>query len=243
MVLPEGVEERLLSIEQEYAARERLKRYNLVPKRKVLLYGPPGCGKTMSAERIAWNLGLPLLKVRFDSLLSSYFGESASNLRMVFDYCKNEPVVLLLDECDFIAKSRTTAQDVGEVPRIVNMLLTLLDEYDAPGLVIATTNLKVSLDEALFRRFDDVIEMALPGKIERKRLLEMTLSAIPTSPDIGIPILLEIEPSSNIEFLRGLGFEIVCEIEDAFIKSPSFHICVKSRFMAYGGQYFFSIIF
>lgn len=62
-------------------------------------------------------------------------------------------------------------------------IVTLLDEYDAPGLVIATTNLKVSLDEALFRRFDDVIEMALPGKIERKRLLEMTLSAIPTSPD------------------------------------------------------------
>ena len=191
MVLPEGVEERLLSIEQEYAARERLKRYNLVPKRKVLLYGPPGCGKTMSAERIAWNLGLPLLKVRFDSLLSSYFGESASNLRMVFDYCKNEPVVLLLDECDFIAKSRTTTQDVGEVPRIVNMLLTLLDEYDAPGLVIATTNLKVSLDEALFRRFDDVIEMALPGKIERKRLLEMTLSAIPTSPDINLDSIAE----------------------------------------------------
>ena len=143
------------------------------------------------SERIAWNLGLPLLKVRFDSLLSSYFGESASNLRMVFDYCKNEPVVLLLDECDFIAKSRTTAQDVGEVPRIVNMLLTLLDEYDAPGLVIATTNLKVSLDEALFRRFDDVIEMALPGKIERKRLLEMTLSAIPTSPDIDLDSIAE----------------------------------------------------
>lgn len=133
----------------------------------------------MSAERIAWNLGLPLLKVRFDSLLSSYFGESASNLRMVFDYCKNEPVVLLLDECDFIAKSRTTTQDVGEVPRIVNMLLTLLDEYDAPGLVIATTNLKVSLDEALFRRFDDVIEMALPGKIERKRLLIFRNISVP----------------------------------------------------------------
>lgn len=191
MVLPEGVEERLLSIEQEYAARERLKRYNLVPKRKVLLYGPPGCGKTMSAERIAWNLGLPLLKVRFDSLLSSYFGESAFNLRMVFEYCKNEPVVLLLDECDFIAKSRTTTHDVAEVPRIVNMLLTLLDEYDAPGLVIATTNLKVSLDEALFRRFDDVIEMTLPGKIERKQLLEMTLSAIPTSSDINFNSIAE----------------------------------------------------
>lgn len=186
MVLPDDVEARLMSIEQEYAAKERLKKYNLMPKQKILLYGPPGCGKTLSAERIAWNLGLPLLKVRFDSLLSSYFGESASNLRMVFDYCKKEPVVLLLDECDFIAKSRIVTQDVGEVPRIVNMLLTLLDEYEAPGLVIATTNLKVSLDEALFRRFDDVIEMPIPGNEERKRLLEMTLSAIPISPDVNI---------------------------------------------------------
>lgn len=184
MILPREIEERLLSIEQEYVARERLKKFNLEPKRKILLYGAPGCGKTLSAERIAWNLGLPLLKVRFDSLLSSYFGESASNLRMVFDYCKKEPIVLLLDECDFIAKSRIAPQDVGEVPRIVNMLLTLLDEYDAPGLVLATTNLKVSLDEALFRRFDDVIEMPMPGQAERQRLLEMTLSAIPVSPDV-----------------------------------------------------------
>ena len=186
MILRADVEERLLSIEQEYAARDRLKKYNLCPKKKILLYGPPGCGKTMSAERIAWNLGLPLLKVRFDSLLSSYFGESASNLRAVFDYCKHEEVVLLLDECDFIAKSRISTQDVGEVPRIVNMLLTLLDEYDAPGLVLATTNLKVSLDEALFRRFDDVIEVPMPEKNERKRLLEMTLSAIPVSSDVDL---------------------------------------------------------
>lgn len=88
MVLPRNIEERLLAIEKEYAAQERLKKYNLKPKKKILLHGAPGCGKTLSAERIAWNLGLPLLKVRFDSLISSYFGESASNLRLVFDYCK-----------------------------------------------------------------------------------------------------------------------------------------------------------
>ncbi len=186
MILPQDVEDRLLSIEQEYAARERLKSYNLVPKKKILFYGAPGCGKTLSAERIAWNLGLPLYKVRFDSLLSSYFGESASNLRAVFDYCEKEPMVLLLDECDFIAKSRVASQDVGEAPRIVNMLLTLLDEYDAPGLVIATTNLKISLDEAIFRRFDDIIEIPMPEEPERKRLIEMTLSAIPVSSDIDI---------------------------------------------------------
>lgn len=191
MVLPNDVEERLESIEREYAAKERLGKYNLYPKKKILLHGPPGCGKTLSAERIAWNLGLPLLKVRFDALLSSYFGESASNLRAVFDYCKKEPVVLLLDECDFIAKSRIATQDVGEVPRIVNMLLTLLDEYNAPGLVIATTNLKIQLDEALFRRFDDVIEIPMPEIEERKELLKMTLSAIPVDASIDFQVLAE----------------------------------------------------
>ena len=191
MVLPSDVEMRLQSIEKEYAARDRLGKYNLSPKRKILLHGSPGCGKTLSAERIAWNLGLPLLKVRFDALLSSYFGESASNLRAVFDYCKKESVVLLLDECDFIAKSRVATQDVGEVPRIVNMLLTLLDEYNAPGLVIATTNLKIQLDEALFRRFDDVIEIPMPKLEEREKLLKMTLSAIPVDASINFQVLAE----------------------------------------------------
>jgi SpoVK/Ycf46/Vps4 family AAA+-type ATPase len=184
MVLPDFVEERLLSIEKEFVAKDRLGKYNLYPKKKILLHGAPGCGKTLSAERIAWNLGLPLLKVRFDALLSSYFGESASNLRAVFDYCQLKSVVLLLDECDFISKSRLTAHDVGEVPRIVNMFLTLLEEYSAPGLAIATTNLKIKLDEALFRRFDDIIEIPIPQQLEREKLLRMTLSAIPVSLDL-----------------------------------------------------------
>lgn len=191
MVLPCDVETRLQSIEKEYAARERLGKYNLTPKKKILLHGSPGCGKTLSAERIAWNLGLPLLKVRFDALLSSYFGESASNLRAVFDYCKSESVVLLLDECDFIAKSRITNQDVGEVPRIVNMLLTLLDEYSASGLVLATTNLKITLDEALFRRFDDVIEIPMPEIEEREMLLKMTLSALPIDASVDLRAIAE----------------------------------------------------
>lgn len=184
MILNNEIENKLLVIEKEYIAKERLAKFNLTPKKKILLYGAPGCGKTLAAERLAWNLGLPLLKVRFDSLLSSYFGESASNLRSVFDFCKNEPVVLLLDECDFIAKSRISSQDVGEVPRIVNMLLMLLDEYNSPGLVVATTNLKVSLDEALFRRFDVVIEIPKPSVDEIKKILTTTFSSMNVSKDI-----------------------------------------------------------
>ncbi|MGE7980420.1 AAA family ATPase [Psychrobacillus sp. NPDC093200] len=201
MVLNDEIETKLQSIEKEYVARHRLALFNLIPKKKILLYGSPGCGKTLAAERLAWNLGLPLLKVRFDTLLSSYFGESASNLRSIFEYCNNNAVVLLLDECDFIAKSRKNGQDVGEVPRIVNMLLTLLDEYESPGLLIATTNLKVALDEALFRRFDDIIELPKPSKKEIKRLILETLSAMKISKEIDFDIIskeLEGHSSANI---------------------------------------------
>lgn len=184
MVLSSDVNSRLSSIEKEYAARQRLARYGLNYKKKILLYGPPGCGKTMGAERLAFNTGLPLVKVRFDAIISSYLGDSASNLRSIFEDAAIRPSVLLLDECDFIAKSRNIKNDVGEIPRIVNMLLTLLDEYKAPGLLVATTNLEQNLDSALFRRFDDVIEMPPPGRDEIVELMKTTLSALKVAPRI-----------------------------------------------------------
>src|SRR5579862_3461675 len=162
MVLPARTEERFARIECEYAARERLGLYGLRPRKTILLYGPPGCGKSLGAKRLAWKTGLPLMKVRFDTLISSYFGESASNLRTIFTAAKERPCVLLLDECDFIAKSRTNSKDIGEASRIVNALLQLMEEYDAPGLLVATTNIENALDAALFRRFDDVFQVPPP---------------------------------------------------------------------------------
>ncbi len=181
MVLPAEVEERFARVEREYAARERLSAYGLKPRKRILLHGPPGCGKSLGAKRLAWNTTLPLMKVRFDALLSSYFGESAANLRAVFEAAKERPCVLLLDECDFIARSRTGTRDVGEASRVVNSLLQLLDEYEAPGILVATTNVEESLDEAIFRRFDDVFLLPLPGRAEIERLLKLTLSAISVS--------------------------------------------------------------
>lgn len=178
MVLPAATEERFARIEREYAARARLGLHGLRPRKTILLYGPPGCGKSLGAKRLAWNTGLPLMKIRFDALISSYFGESAANLRAIFIAAKERPCVLLLDECDFIARSRVNTKDIGEASRIVNTLLQLMEDYDAPGLLVATTNVESSLDSALFRRFDDVFLVPLPGAEEVEKLLRMALSAV-----------------------------------------------------------------
>lgn len=184
MVLPPETEKRFARIEKEYAARQRLAKYGMSPRKKILLYGAPGCGKTLGAKRLAWNLGLPLMKVRFDSLVSSYFGESASNLRSLFDASAASPCVLLMDECDFVARSRHQSQDIGEASRIVNTMLLLLDEYDSPGLFVATTNVADKLDTAIFRRFDDAFEVPPPSEDEINRLLSFSLSSMNVDPKL-----------------------------------------------------------
>ena len=184
MVLPEFVERRFHRIEREFAARTRLAKHGLKPRHRILLYGPPGCGKSLGAERLAWNTGLPLRKVRFDTLLSSYFGETMANLRKVFDAAQASPCALFLDECDSLARSRTERNDVGEITRITNALLEMLEDYKGDGLVIAATNLDSALDTALFRRFDEVLKVPLPGIEEICRLLEATLSPMETEPSV-----------------------------------------------------------
>jgi hypothetical protein len=184
MVLPPTTEERFARIEAEYAARDRLLVHGLKPRKNILLYGPPGCGKSLGAKRLSWTLGLPLMKVRFDSLISSYFGESASNLRSVFTAASEVPCVLLLDECDFIARSRVNSKDIGEASRIVNTLLQLMEDHIAPGILVATTNVETSLDFALFRRFDDAFLIPLPGPREIEQLLHLTFASARTSPEI-----------------------------------------------------------
>lgn len=191
MVLPIETEDKIRRIEKEFAAKERLAHHGLKYRQKILIYGAPGCGKSMSAERIAWNLGLPFLKVRFDVIISSFLGETASNLTKLFDGIKDHPCVLLFDEFDIVGKTRTNSQDVGEMHRVVNILLTLLEEYNSQGILIATTNIENALDQALFRRFDDIIEMPKPSKEEIFRLAKMTLSSIEKAKGINWSLIID----------------------------------------------------
>lgn len=187
MVLSPLVEKKLQRIEKEYLGRERLAHHGLKPRKKILLYGASGCGKSMAAEKIAWDLGLPFYKVRFDTIISSYLGESASNLQKLFEGMTEYPCVLLLDEFDIIGKQRNIkSNDVGEIHRIVNILLGLLEEYNGEGILIATTNLEDIIDKALFRRFDDFIELPKPTESEIINLLKISFSALKLSPEINL---------------------------------------------------------
>ena len=177
MVLPDTVERRFRRIEGEYAARDRLAVHNLHYRQKILLYGVPGCGKTLGAERLAWNTGLALVKVQFDSILSSFLGDTAKNLRKIFEDVSQTPCVLFFDECDSIIRTREDEKDVGELKRVVNTFLQILDEYPENGLIVMATNLTKSLDSAIWRRFDDAIELPKPGKREVQSLLIQTLNA------------------------------------------------------------------
>lgn len=205
MVLSDDVEGKLLRIEKEFLARERLAHHGLKPRKKILLYGSSGCGKSMAAERIAWDLGLPFYKVRFDSIISSYLGESAANLQKLFESIEDYPCVLLLDEFDIIGKQRDSrSNDVGEIHRIVNILLGLLEEYNGKGLLIATTNLEGSLDKALFRRFDDFIEFPKPAESQIKKVLENSFSSL--------HLKKEIDLSEFSKKMKGLSYAIVEKI-------------------------------
>lgn len=162
MVLDEELRRRLLRILQEQRAQHKLSAYGLSARRKVLLIGPPGTGKTMTAAALAGELHLPLFTVLLDGLITKFMGETAAKLRLIFEAINQTRGVYLFDEFDAIGSERAGSNDVGEIRRVLNSFLQFLEQDESDSLVVAATNHPQLLDRALFRRFDDVIEYALP---------------------------------------------------------------------------------
>lgn len=184
IVLSETTRSALEEILLEHNRADVLRSYGLQPAQKLLFCGPPGCGKTLAAEVIASSLSLPLVLIRLDSVISSFLGETASNLRKVFDYIAQTPVVALFDEFDALTKDRGDSADHGELKRSVNAVLQMMDGYCGESILIATTNYETLLDKAVWRRFDEIIRFEMPCAAQIRSLLTLKLSGIRRDFDI-----------------------------------------------------------
>ena len=169
---------------EERRRSEELRRHRLPLSTRILFAGPPGCGKTFCAEVIARELSLPLFAARIDVLVSSFLGETAGNLRRLFEFAGRRPCVLFLDEFDALARTRSDTTEHNELRRVVNTLLHMIERFRGPGLVIAATNLPQFLDEAIWRRFDDVVSFDPPGEREIALLLARQFANFPPHFDL-----------------------------------------------------------
>jgi SpoVK/Ycf46/Vps4 family AAA+-type ATPase len=169
---------------EEHRRQDILHTYGLQPSAKVLFFGPPGCGKTLAAEVIACELNLPLAIVRLDALVSSYLGETAANLRKVFDFIAQYPLIALFDEFDALGKERSDNTEHGELRRVVNAVLQMMDAYRGKSIILAATNHEQILDTAVWRRFDDTLEFPLPTAELLTKVLQLKLRGVRRQFDI-----------------------------------------------------------
>ena len=198
LVVDPQIKKRIERIINEFTYRDKLFRHNLENRRKILFSGHPGTGKTMTASVIANELHLPIYVVLMDKIVTKYMGETSAKLRQIFDYIEDVPAVYLFDEFDAIGGQRGKDNEVGEMRRVLNSFLQFIERDHSDSLIIAATNNLELLDQALFRRFDDVIHYQLPTDQEKIQLLKNRLNGNILQKDIDL-ILPELTSLSHAE--------------------------------------------
>ncbi len=178
LILPDESLNVIEELLEEHRRQDVLRSYGMKASNKVIFFGPPGCGKTLAAEVIASELDYPLAIVRLDALVSSYLGETAANLRKVFDFISQYPMVALFDEFDALGKERNDGSEHGELRRVVNAVLQMMDAYQGQSLLLAATNHEHILDTAIWRRFDETIAFPLPEQAETAQILTLKLRGV-----------------------------------------------------------------
>ena len=175
VILSKYCQEAIDSFVESYNRRDILLKSGLDASNSLLLYGPPGCGKTTVAQYISSTIGIPLVTARLDGLVSSLLGSTAKNIRKIFDYASKRECILFLDEFDVIAKLRDDKNELGELKRVVNSLIQNIDALSNDSILIAATNHHELLDSAIWRRFTSVVMLEKPQKEETRRLLRILL--------------------------------------------------------------------
>lgn len=192
---PKVVREQLSQFIQERKQEDRLTAVGIMPSRSLLLIGPPGVGKSLSARYLAANLNRPLLTLDLAAVMSSFLGRTGNNIRAVLDYARRSPSILLLDEFDAIAKRRDDSAEVGELKRLVTVLLQAIDDWPRDGILLAATNHPDLLDRAVWRRFERVIEFPLPASddisVAIKEILQNNTDGISETTIDLLSVLLE----------------------------------------------------
>lgn len=179
IVLREDNKATLLEVIREFRSSSVLRAHGLRPRSRLLFIGPPGGGKSITAEALALELGIPLARIQLATVVSSFLGETSRNLEAIFSFCRHGSWVILFDEFDALAKERSDKSEHGELKRVVTAFLQLLDNFKGDSIVIAATNHPTMLDNAVWRRFDEVIDFPLPNQPEREQLLDLKLRGVP----------------------------------------------------------------
>jgi len=202
LIVSEEIYERIQRILNEFRNRNKLQKYGLSNRRKILIEGRPGTGKTFTASVIASELGLPLYTIQMDKMVTKFMGETSAKLRQVFDAVATSTGVYFFDEFDAIGADRSLDNEVGEMRRILNSFLQFIEQDISESIIIAATNNQKLLDHALFRRFDDVLHYSMPTKDEVRRLFEMKLSTFNRNFTASVDLIERAKALSHAEIIR-----------------------------------------